>query len=643
MQRNETGPFRVGGKAYQLTISDHILDNVYGQVGITPVEKELERLPIFKRLHHVSQLGLVNWIFPCALHTRYIHSVGVMYVAGEMASHINKNYRGSKQPFFDDSDIQIIRLAGLLHDIGHYPMSHNIEEAYKSASNSWKRKEDSLKTPLERLAEITKYPSSILEPEDRSSKTEEEIKNLKLKSEEKFFAAYKGSTGHHHENMGSLIICNNESILEAILWNFVLLKENGVFVLNPKFAGSKAEVTLNEATKITADLLKAIGAMVRGDYDFDARARGDMTWLDTYSAMIQLIHSELDADNLDYLLRDATFSGTSYGTMDMSVLLNCLTVTELRNTIEDETLKTAEKFEVGEIEVTKRPAKQYIVGIMPKGVGSVDQFLLNKYLAYTQMILSKYVTILEEMLSRFEVDYVIEEEEEHHTNYACKKLMNLVAEKDPSMPYYWFSDQYILQKIYAYQSQARAFSKLPKAIITRLGNLSAFNLYDKTATSSECICSGCTDKSIRKAMNNSPVYKRFLECRKRLEAIESSGKEISQEERDAEELELFSYHFTVYSLTKQVPIKIFSKQFSLPNMSPDRRFAAHYYRLANGVPIIEDNREYRYGSSLENPKNPNGAIREISDLPDLCADSPQSCLHEMYPLRHVTLRQYKIE
>lgn len=107
MQRNETGPFRVGGKAYQLTISDHILDNVYGQVGITPVEKELERLPIFKRLHHVSQLGLVNWIFPCALHTRYIHSVGVMYVAGEMASHINKNYRGSKQPFFDDSDIQL--------------------------------------------------------------------------------------------------------------------------------------------------------------------------------------------------------------------------------------------------------------------------------------------------------------------------------------------------------------------------------------------------------------------------------------------------------------------------------------------------------------------------------------------------------
>lgn len=641
MHPNETGPFQVGRKAYQLTISDHILDNVYGQVGITLVEKELERLPIFKRLHHVSQLGLVNWIFPCALHTRYIHSVGVMYVAGEMASHINKNYRGPKQPFFDDSDIQIIRLAGLLHDIGHYPMSHNIEEAYKNASNSWRRKEDSLKTPLDRLEEITKYPSSILEPEDEPPRTEEERKNIKLKSEEKFFSAYKGSTGHHHENMGSLIICNNESIQQAILWNFVLLEENGKAVLNPKFAEGKSVVTLEEATKITSDLLNAIGAMVRGDYDFDARTRSDMTWLDTYSAMIQLIHSELDADNLDYLLRDATFSGTSYGTMDMSVLLNCLTVTELKSSIEDEAIKTSEKFKVGGIEVAKRPAKQYIVGIMPKGVGSVDQFLLNKYLAYTQMILSKYVTILEEMLSRFEIDYVLEEEEENHTNYACKGLMNLVAEENPSMPYYWFSDQYILQKISAYQSKAKAFSKLPKAIITRLGNLSAFNLYDKT--SSECICSGCTDESIRKAIGNSPVYKRFLECRKKLKAVESSGRRISQEERAAEELELFSYHFTVYSLTKQVPINIFSKQFSLPNMSPDRRFAAHYYRLANGVPIIEDSREYSYNSFPEDSKNPNGAITEVSYLPNLCVDSPQSCLHEMYSLRHVTLRQYRIE
>ena len=118
MKNTDCKIYRVGDESekYKLSIADHILDNIYGQIGLTDVEKTIERLPIFKRLHDISQLGLVNWVFPCALHTRYTHSVGVMHIAGEMAQHININM---DEEFFDDSDIQIIRLAGMLHDIGH--------------------------------------------------------------------------------------------------------------------------------------------------------------------------------------------------------------------------------------------------------------------------------------------------------------------------------------------------------------------------------------------------------------------------------------------------------------------------------------------------------------------------------------------
>ena len=140
-------PYNVGNsnEAYRIQICDHILDNIYGQIGLTEVERALERLPIFKRLHNISQLGLVNLIFPCALHTRYTHSLGVMHIAGEMASRINRNM---KYPFFDDSDIQIIRLAGLLHDIGHYPMSHNIEQAYQDSRSLQKYREEEISKNL---------------------------------------------------------------------------------------------------------------------------------------------------------------------------------------------------------------------------------------------------------------------------------------------------------------------------------------------------------------------------------------------------------------------------------------------------------------------------------------------------------------
>lgn len=83
--------YRVANFEYKLTICDHILDNIYGQIGLTEVEKKIERLSIFKRLHSLSQLGLVNWIFPCALHTRYTHSIGVMHIINAMAEHININ------------------------------------------------------------------------------------------------------------------------------------------------------------------------------------------------------------------------------------------------------------------------------------------------------------------------------------------------------------------------------------------------------------------------------------------------------------------------------------------------------------------------------------------------------------------------
>ena len=361
------------GEAYHLRICDHILDNIYGQIGITEVEKQIERLAIFKRLHSVSQLGLVNWIFPCALHTRYTHSVGVMHVAGQMAEHINQNVwesLGGKN-FFDDCDIQIIRLSGLLHDIGHYPMSHNVEQAYCDAYKEIDYEQSGV---LEHLKHYVNCPDFLHPEPERIEKT--------TSGDKDFFEKYSGSKWPHHESAGQEIITHNKEIASAIKWSFVLLPsaDGSKWVLNSKFSTGQDTYSDESVNQIVKDIVCMIGDIVVGNY-------GKSTfypWHDKYSAMVQLIHSDLDADNLDYLLRDATFSGTSYGVMDMGILLNSLTVAKLQwsgDFLEEE---------------------RYLVGIRKKGLGCVEQFLLNKFLAYTQMIFSKYASVLEAMLLRVE-------------------------------------------------------------------------------------------------------------------------------------------------------------------------------------------------------------------------------------------------
>lgn len=599
-------------EVYRIQIKDHILDNIYGQIGLTEVEKQLERLPIFKRLHNISQLGLVKLIFPCALHTRYTHSIGVMHIAGEMAMRINSNMGCS---FFDDSDIQILRLAGMLHDIGHYPMSHNIEQAYQDSANKCKYDDEPVASNLKYFVNC---PDFLL-PSAQSKKStvtdtiedeEEKEKQRKLFAEENFVKGFSGSSGFHHENIGHLIISNNIDIHNVVRDNFVLINVDGVLKLNPKFRQLKNEDTVltkvddADVERITNLLLCAIGEMVRGNYE--NKLDQLYPWLEKYSAMIQIIHSDLDADNLDYLMRDATFSGTSYGLMDMSMLLNCLVVNKLENKASSDT------------------KSKYIVGVKKKGVGCVEQFLLNKFLAYSQMILTKYVSILEAMLSKIESRHIIPSDRD----YNCDKLKEMAKCKQTEVKFLAFSDYYVMKKIFDLEENLTFLTSLPKAIITNLANSSAFNLFK--GGENECICTATSDNNIIEVITKSQVYERFLEVCKKIQSV--SGKDIKSDL----EAELFSFRFEVYSLTKQVPISSFVEKFVFSDMSDDRRYCIHYYRLASGIPIIDKEISYSY---MEDDNK----IVLSEFLPPLCVDNPRSSIKDLYSMKYVSLRQYDIK
>ena len=101
--------------------SKQIFCPIHGFIPISEIAKSIIDTPEFKRLHLLRQVGAAYLIYPSANHTRFEHSIGVYHLAGVMLKNIQKN-----QPELElnDRTIETVKIAGLVHDIGHGPFSH---------------------------------------------------------------------------------------------------------------------------------------------------------------------------------------------------------------------------------------------------------------------------------------------------------------------------------------------------------------------------------------------------------------------------------------------------------------------------------------------------------------------------------------
>ncbi|HOT06829.1 MAG: Deoxyguanosinetriphosphate triphosphohydrolase-like protein [Methanosaeta sp. PtaB.Bin039] len=94
-----------------------VRDPVHGSVFPDRLESLFIASPPLQRLKGIRQLALVDMAYPGATHSRFEHSLGTMHVAGMMATKLSLSLE----------DVRLVRLAGLLHDIGHSAFSHAVE------------------------------------------------------------------------------------------------------------------------------------------------------------------------------------------------------------------------------------------------------------------------------------------------------------------------------------------------------------------------------------------------------------------------------------------------------------------------------------------------------------------------------------
>lgn len=181
--------------------------------------------PYFQRLRHIKQLGMVDLIFPTAVHTRFSHSIGTAYVAYKMANHLNLSS--------DHANYALV--SALLHDIGHGPFSHAFEAL------------------LEKNIESDSRGTKIL-----------------------------------HER-----------------WTLHFLKG---------YETSLSEQGLD---------YKIVNQLIQGSYFSSAESKTSAN----KNTVADIISSQLDADRLDYLLRDSHFCGVSYGKADIEWIITHLSAT----------------------------------------------------------------------------------------------------------------------------------------------------------------------------------------------------------------------------------------------------------------------------------------------------------------------------
>jgi uncharacterized protein len=272
----------------ELGLQRTIHDPIHGTIRLSNLEMDIVEHPLFRRLHNVRQNSFLYNVFPSAKHTRFEHSIGVMHLAGKMfeallengdiadksgdiadLSNINELLERTEgvginlYKLFEDDISKLnlafkqLRVAALLHDIGHGPLSHLF---------------DSYAPTVEEFLNIlnTDEQNEIL---------------LAIKKLLEDYAQEKNSETNQ-------IRIEHEHV--SIYFTYRILKN-----LSKKHSEIDDKFIKNVLTILNPEL--SLGEIIVGEYN-----------------VIKLLNdivasAPIDCDRMDYLKRDSYFAGVPYG------------------------------------------------------------------------------------------------------------------------------------------------------------------------------------------------------------------------------------------------------------------------------------------------------------------------------------------
>lgn len=257
-----------------------IRDVLYGAIQIETHERPVIDSYFFQRLRQIKQLGFAEFSYPSAVHNRYVHSLGAMRVASRTFEILfSQNLlRSSPQTYF--SFRACLRLAALLHDIGHGPLSHTTEFA------------------MPMLSEL-KF----------------EVAHLKVGAKNSKGEIIEDRRANHEDYTLKMILESD--------FTRILEKAGEPFGFTPFHIAALIDPETEIPQKTISSALFENSKHLMND-DFFTEPFSGEPQVNFKPILQQIISSELDADRMDYLKRDSFHAGVSYGQYDHDWLITNL-------------------------------------------------------------------------------------------------------------------------------------------------------------------------------------------------------------------------------------------------------------------------------------------------------------------------------